>query len=84
MSKEPKAAIDPDTTAVTTTRNMADAVSYLARVASEAGLRNIAVRLNGIRTSLLISARRQAEEAGAGESKFLGVNRGLHEKRKLS
>jgi hypothetical protein len=36
-----------------TTRNMADAVSYLRRVAIKAGLKETAIRLASIRTSLL-------------------------------
>jgi hypothetical protein len=37
----------------TTTRNMADAVSYLRHVAIDAGLKKTAIRLASIRASLL-------------------------------
>jgi hypothetical protein len=72
--------------AIATTRNMADAVSYLARVAADAGLRNIAVRLNGIRTSLLISARCQMAErkSAAGGNNCQSLNGDPHERRKPS
>ena len=40
----------------TVSRNMADAVKYLAGVASDAGLNQIARRLNRIRTALVRSA----------------------------
>jgi hypothetical protein len=54
-----KAAGKPSGTAVI--RNMADAVSYLCGVASEAGLDNIAARLAGICDSLRKIASSQDE-----------------------
>jgi len=46
---------------ITLIRNMADAVSYLCSVASEAGLDGIASRLAGIRVSLLRMAAGQED-----------------------
>ena len=45
-----RAAVEPDEN--TLVRNMADAVSYLCTVASEAGLDGIAGRLSQVRSSL--------------------------------
>jgi hypothetical protein len=42
-----------DTSVVTIRRNMADAVSYLTRVAEEAGMRTVAFKLAGVRLALL-------------------------------
>lgn len=53
----------------TTTRNMADAVSYLRRVAIDAGLKKTAVRLTSIRTSLLrMSYRHQRRQSNRQET----------------
>jgi hypothetical protein len=50
----------------TVSKNMADAVSYLCSVASEAGLNSIAARLANIRATLLHIARtREPLETGS-------------------
>jgi hypothetical protein len=46
----------PDTSLVTTTRNMADAVSFLIRVAADVGLGAIASKLTRVRVNLLTLA----------------------------
>lgn len=48
---------------VTVSRNMAEAVSYLCGVATEAGLNRVALQLGGIRLHLLQIA--EGDEAGA-------------------
>jgi hypothetical protein len=45
-----------------TARHMADAIGFLTRVATEAGLRNIAVKLGSVRANLLIIATRPPEK----------------------
>jgi hypothetical protein len=58
--------IPPDAErSATTAHNMADAVGYLMRVAADAGLQTIVVKLANIRANLLhlASARAQAGEA---------------------
>jgi hypothetical protein len=45
-----------------TARHMADAIGFLTRVATEAGLRNIAVKLGSIRINLLTIAGDPLEE----------------------
>jgi hypothetical protein len=67
-----------------TASHMADAVSFLMRVAAEAGLRNIAVKLAGVRASLLTLALAPADagspgEHHAGEPEIAG---GHHERQK--
>jgi hypothetical protein len=59
-SQLPKDALDPSV--VTTTRHMADAVSFLIRVASDAGLRNIANNLSTVRVHLLDVASKRTHE----------------------
>jgi len=59
----------PNPSVETTAYHMADAISFLMRVATDAGLRNIAVRLAGVRASLLASARHEAEETGLAKGK---------------
>lgn len=56
---------------VTTARHMADAVSYLTRVASDAGLRGIAGKLAGVRANLLnvVAGRPEDDEASAPDGK---------------
>jgi hypothetical protein len=65
---------------------MADAVSFLMRVAAEAGLRNIALKLASVRASLLTLALAPADagspgtgERHAGEPEIAG---GHHERQK--
>lgn len=48
-----------------TAKHMADAVSYLMRVATEAGLRSIAAKLANVRTSLLNMAARHSPETAS-------------------
>jgi hypothetical protein len=50
-----------------TAHNMADAVAYLMRVAADAGLQTIVVKLANIRANLLNLANAQAGDAEAGE-----------------
>jgi hypothetical protein len=50
-----------------TAHNMADAVGYLMRVAADAGLQTIVVKLANIRANLLNLANAQAGDAEAGE-----------------
>jgi hypothetical protein len=52
----------------TTARHMADAVGYLTRVANNAGLRGIAVKLTGVRTSLLKVVDAGAEDDGPAKT----------------
>jgi len=52
----------------TTAHHMADAIGFLMRVATEAGLQNIAVRLGGVRDSLLASDHREVVETGLVEN----------------
>ncbi len=49
-------------TAVAIRRNMADAVSYLTRVAEEAGMRTVAFKLAGVRVALLDPSLGEPEE----------------------
>jgi len=54
-----------------TAHHMADAISFLMRVAAEAGLRNIVVKLAGVRASLLTANLRAAnaeEPEGSGDA----------------
>lgn len=60
-SELPKDA--PDPSLVTTTRNMADAVSFLIRVAGDVGLGNIASKLTSVRVKLLTLAS-ETEQCG--------------------
>lgn len=75
---------DAERSAVTA-HNMADAVGYLMRVAAEAGLQAIVLKLANIRANLLnlASAQAQAGEAEGGE---VGPDEqhpgGSHERRK--
>ena len=54
----------------TTAHNMADAVGYLMRVAADAGLQNIVVKLANIRANLLnlANAQSQAGDVEDGET----------------
>jgi hypothetical protein len=67
-----------------TTRNMADAVGYLSRVAAEAQLGNIARRLANIRVGLLTLAANETAETHSPSSKFDGLNGDTDARRKLS
>ncbi len=51
-----------ETSAVTIRRNMADAVSYLTRVAEQAGMRTVAFKLAGVRVALLDPSLGEPEE----------------------
>lgn len=53
--------------AVTIRRNMADAVSYLTRVAEEAGMRTVAFRLAGVRLALLDPSLGESDEPSAAD-----------------
>jgi hypothetical protein len=53
----------------TTAHHMADAIGFLMRVATEAGLQNIAVRLGGVRDSLLASDYSGTVETRLAENK---------------
>ena len=57
----------PNPSVETTAHHMADAIGFLMRVATDAGLRNIAVKLAGVQASLLASERPEAEKAGLAE-----------------
>jgi hypothetical protein len=52
----------------TTAHNMADAVGYLMRVAADAGLQTIVVKLANIRANLLNLANARSEGADTEES----------------
>ncbi len=56
------------TAAVAIRRNMADAVSYLTRVAEEAGMRTVAFKLAGVRVALLDPPLGGPEEPGAADN----------------
>jgi hypothetical protein len=59
--------------AVTTAYHMADALSFLMRVATEAGLRNVAATLANVRSNLLDLAISPEEEGGpAAETESIG------------
>ena len=60
----------PSPSVETTALHMADALGFLVRVASDAGLGNIAVRLAGVRASLL------ATEGGAAKTRLADDKRG--------
>ena len=62
--------IQPDAERSATAHNMADAVGYLMRVAADAGLQNIAVKLANIRANLLnlANAQAQAGDVAGGET----------------
>jgi hypothetical protein len=75
-----------DTERSTTAHHMADAVGYLMRVAAEAGLQTIVIKLANVRANLLNLATPPSEatdvgggEAGADES---DLHRDAHERRK--
>jgi hypothetical protein len=54
MRNHPQWRKEPlDTSANSTALHMADAIGFLVRVANEAGFASVALRLAGIRTSLL-------------------------------
>ena len=55
----------PSPSVETTALHMADALGFLVRVASDAGLGNIAVRLAGVRASLLAT-----EGGGAAKTRL--------------
>lgn len=61
-SQLPKDA--PDPSLVTTTRNMADAVSFLIRVAADVGLGNVATKLTSVRVKLLTLASETEQQCG--------------------
>lgn len=60
---------------ILTARHMADAVSYLTRVADNAGLRGIAGKLTHVRASLLKVAADGAEEDDADEAVASGARK---------
>jgi hypothetical protein len=69
-----------------TVHHMADAVGYLMRVAAEAGLQTIVVKLANVRANLLNLASPQPQE-GAPDSDESGADEGnpqedRHERRK--
>jgi hypothetical protein len=68
----------------TTTRNMADAVSYLTRVAMDAGLKKTAMRLASLRVSLLRMSQRHQREAETIGMERTTVNGDSHGKRALN
>jgi|HubBroStandDraft_4_1064222.scaffolds.fasta_scaffold1592964_2 hypothetical protein len=57
----------PSPSVETTALHLADAISFLMRVASDAGLGNIAVNLAGVRASLLASERCEAAKTRLAE-----------------
>jgi hypothetical protein len=62
--------IAQDAERTSTAHHMADAVGYLMRVAAEAGLQNIVIKLANVRANLLTLANAQSEagDAGGGEA----------------
>ena len=74
--------IQPDAERSATAHNMADAVGYLMRVAADAGLQNIAVKLANIRANLLNLANAQAQ-AGDVAHPLLEPAPGAYVKRRL-
>jgi hypothetical protein len=62
-----KGARDPSVE--TTALHMADAIGFLMRVAADAGLGNIEVKLAGVRASLLATERRAIAKSRLAESK---------------
>jgi hypothetical protein len=58
----PQDALKPS--AVSTAHHMADALSFLMRVATEAGLRNVAAKLANVRSNLLDLTVNQTDEDG--------------------
>ena len=52
---------------VTTASHMAEALGYLARVAVDAGMRRVAVKLITVRTELLVLASGTYDSANGGE-----------------
>jgi hypothetical protein len=53
MSNVSRMPQDAPASTATTAHHMADAIGFLMRVAAEAGMRNIVVKLAGIRANLL-------------------------------
>jgi hypothetical protein len=68
-NSSPLRRVAPNPSVEATAHHMADAIGFLMRVADEAGLRNIVVRLAGVRASLLASARHEAEKTGLAKDK---------------
>jgi len=58
-----------DTSVVTIRRNMADAVSYLTRIAEEAGMRTVAFKLAGVRLALLDPPAGEDREPAPADAK---------------
>ncbi len=76
-SQLPKDA--PDPSLVTTTRNMADAVSFLIRVAADVGLGNIASKLTSVRVKLLtLASETEQSDPGKGAGKPNPLKRTLN------
>jgi hypothetical protein len=63
-----------DTSATSTALHMADAIGYLVRVANEAGFASVALRLAGIRTSLLDPDILRSSEADRESRQSGGAN----------
>jgi hypothetical protein len=83
----PDEALKPS--AVTTAHHMADALSFLMRVATEAGLRNVAAKLANVRSNLLdLTTGPEARGGSAGDEESTGSSPSLKGKsdarRKLS
>ncbi len=64
----------PNASATSTALHMADAIGYLVRVANEAGFASVALRLAGIRTSLLDPDILRSSEADRDSRQSGGAN----------
>jgi DhnA family fructose-bisphosphate aldolase class Ia len=74
-----------DTERSTTAHHMADAVGYLMRVAAEAGLQTIVIKLANVRANLLnLATPPDATDVGGGEAGAdeSDLHREAHERRK--
>jgi hypothetical protein len=67
MQDHSQLSTDAEPSAATTAHHMADAVGYLMRVAAEAGLQTIAIKLAHVRANLLTLASAQSEASDAGD-----------------
>ncbi|MGP0091331.1 MAG: hypothetical protein ACLPKB_15445 [Xanthobacteraceae bacterium] len=65
----------PNASVETTAQHMADAIAFLMRVATDAGLQNIALKLAGVRASLLATGSMKLKKAGSLKKRAARTNR---------